>query len=225
RHEDGQRGLGITLVERQDQREEATEEVAGGEQAGQEEDAAPALVPQLVPAALTQAPALSARDHGSTPTTVSPPRTRSPTRTRTSVGRRQHRPGHDRHPTLGVAEEAERRQRRRGKRQGEATPAGDEQAGRQRRRNGDERPAFARERNPLHRHIRGGLIQDIMARSRWPTSSILWSASRLRMARNCARLAWFSSTHSRANWPDWISLRIFFISTLVSSLTTRGPRV
>src|SRR5262245_2973101 len=87
RHENGQRGLGVTLVERQDEREEATEEVAGGEQAGQKKDAPPALVPQLVPAALTRAPARSARHHDSTPSTVSPPRTRSPTRTRTSVSR------------------------------------------------------------------------------------------------------------------------------------------
>src|SRR5438093_235140 len=70
--------------------------------------------------------------------------------------------------------------------------------------------------------IRGGLIHDIMARSRLPTSSIGCSASRRRIARNPARLAWFSSTHSRANWPDWISARIRFISALVSALTTRG---
>ena len=30
---------------------------------------------------------------------------------------------------------------------------------------------------------------------------------------------------SRANWPDWISARIFFISFLVSSVMMRGPRV
>jgi len=31
----------------------------------------------------------------------------------------------------------------------------------------------------------------------------------------------FSSIHSFANWPDWISARIFFISFLVSSVTIR----
>ena len=58
-----------------------------------------------------------------------------------------------------------------------------------------------------------------------PTSSIGCSASRLRMARKPARLAWFSSTHSRANWPDWISARIFFISAWSRRRSTRGPRV
>src|SRR6266481_1320268 len=38
-------------------------------------------------------------------------------------------------------------------------------------------------------------------------------------------VAWFSSTHSRANWPDWISERIFFISALARSSMIRGPRV
>ena len=40
-----------------------------------------------------------------------------------------------------------------------------------------------------------------------------------------ARFAWFSSTHSRANWPLWISARIFCISARVWSLMIRGPRV
>src|SRR5438309_587667 len=75
------------------------------------------------------------------------------------------------------------------------------------------------------RYTRGGLIQDIILRSRAPTSSMGCSASRRRWARKPARWAWFSSTHSRANWPDWISPRIFFISALVSSLMIRGPRV
>ena len=42
-----------------------------------------------------------------------------------------------------------------------------------RRRRHDERPAFAGNRKPAcHRYILGGLIQDIIARSRLPTSSI-----------------------------------------------------
>ena len=35
----------------------------------------------------------------------------------------------------------------------------------------------------------------------------------------------FSAIHSRANSPDWISARICFIASRVSSVTMRGPRV
>ena len=45
------------------------------------------------------------------------------------------------------------------------------------------------------------------------------------VALNIGRLARFSRIHSRANWPDRISARIFFISARVCSLTIRGPRV
>src|SRR5438128_790432 len=96
---------------------------------------------------------------------------------------------------------------------------------RDRRRDRDERPALTRDGKLGHHPIRGGAIHAIIDRRRLPTSSIECSASRRRIARNPARLAWFSSTHSRANWPDWISPRIFFISAFVASLTTRGPRV
>src|SRR5438132_589455 len=90
---------------------------------------------------------------------------------------------------------------------------------------GDEAPARARDGTLRHHPIRCVAIHAIIDRRRLPTSSIECSASRRRIARNPARLAWFSSTHSRANWPDWISPRIFFISAFVASLTTRGPRV
>src|SRR5262249_35065117 len=111
-------------------------------------------------------------------------------------------------------------------RQREPPTTDDEECGRGEGRSQDEWPPLTRDRQVAGHHpIRGGLIHDIMARSRLPTSSIGWSASRRRVARNEARWAWFSSTPSRANWPDWISPRIFFISAFVCSLTTRGPRV
>src|SRR5439155_1574912 len=105
---------------------------------------------------------------------------------------------------------AERRHRRCPERQGQPAVAEQAEAERDHRRPHDEGPALTGDgqRLSLHRYILGGLIQDIIERSRLPTSSIWWSASRRRMARKPARLAWFSSTHSRANCPDWISPRI-----------------
>src|SRR5437870_2008453 len=142
-----------------------------------------------------------------------------------AVGRRQHRAGNGRRLPLRVAEEAEGGQRRRHEGYREGAPAGQREPGGDRRRNRDEGPALARDGKLRHHPIRGGAIHAIIERRRLPPSSIGCSASRRRIARNPARLAWFSSTHSRANWPDWISPRIFFISAFVASLTTRGPRV
>src|SRR5579872_6680585 len=65
----------------------------------------------------------------------------------------------------------------------------------------------------------------IISRSSRPTFSMGWSRAASRMARNLWRPVLFSSIHWRANSPDCTSLRIFFISARVCSLTTRGPRV
>src|SRR5439155_12510443 len=142
-----------------------------------------------------------------------------------AVGRRQHAVGHERDGPLGVAEEAGGGRRRRRERQRQPAMAEQREPERDGARDRDERPAFPGDRQLGRHHSLGGLIQDIIARSRLPTSSIWCSASRRRMARKPARLAWFSSTHLRANWPDWISPKIFFISALVWSDTMRGPRV
>src|SRR5262249_43560961 len=65
----------------------------------------------------------------------------------------------------------------------------------------------------------------IMLRSSAPTVSIGCLPAASRMARKFFRPVLFSLIHVRANSPDWISERIFFISARVCSFTTRGPRV
>ena len=87
------------------------------------------------------------------------------------------------------------------------------------------RPALARDGKLRHQPIRGGAIHAIIDRRRLPTSSI--DARRHAAASRGSRRGWPGSPAPtpRANWPDWISLRIFFISAFVASLTTRGPRV
>ncbi len=72
---------------------------------------------------------------------------------------------------------------------------------------------------------RRSAIHGIMARKRSPTSSIGWAALRVRMALKLVWLTWFSSIHSRAKRPDWMSSRIRFISARVSSVMIRVPRV
>src|SRR6476620_4144750 len=67
------------------------------------------------------------------------------------------------------------------------------------------------------------LIHGIMSRSFAPTSSIGCCASLARVALNEVWLTLFSSIQSRANLPDWMSLRTRFISALVSEVTMRGP--
>src|SRR5215470_1035812 len=67
------------------------------------------------------------------------------------------------------------------------------------------------------------LIHGIIARSLAPISSIGCVAILARMALNDVWLTRFSSIHSLANLPDWMSSRMRFISARVSSLTTRGP--
>src|SRR4051812_25328479 len=67
------------------------------------------------------------------------------------------------------------------------------------------------------------LIHGIMARSLAPTSSIGCAAFLARIALKEVWLTRFSSIQSRVNLPDWMSPRIFFISALVSGVTTRGP--
>jgi len=74
------------MVDRQQHGEEAAEQVAGGQQAREEEDPLPTPLTQLLPGAPTR-PLAPAADHRSTPITVVPPVTRSPTRTVTSVPR------------------------------------------------------------------------------------------------------------------------------------------
>src|SRR5919202_4557582 len=58
-----------------------------------------------------------------------------------------------------------------------------------------------------------------------PTLSTCNSASRRRMARKLAPPAWFSKTHSFANLPLWISVRISRIRFLTLSSMRRGPEV
>src|SRR6266540_1358688 len=130
----------------------------------------------------------------------------------------QHEPRRERRRALRVAKEAEAGESHERQSHRRRPPAYDSQNTRGRRGDEDKRPPL-RGDGDSHApaaYIRGGLIQDIILRSRPPTSSIGWSASRFRMARNPARWAWFSRIHSRANWPVWISPRIFRISTLVS---------
>src|SRR5260221_3851857 len=67
------------------------------------------------------------------------------------------------------------------------------------------------------------LIQGIISRSLAPTCSIECSASLARVALNEVWLNLFSSIQSRVNLADWMSLRMRFISALVSAVTTRGP--
>src|SRR3954466_6835489 len=67
------------------------------------------------------------------------------------------------------------------------------------------------------------LIHGIMPRSFSPTSSIGCDAILARMALNEVWLTRFSSIQLRVKVPVWMSERIFFISALVASLTTRGP--
>src|SRR3978361_1582963 len=67
------------------------------------------------------------------------------------------------------------------------------------------------------------LIHGILSRSLAPISSIGCSASLARVALNEVWLTLFSSIQSRANFPDWMSLRTRFISFFVSSVTMRGP--
>src|SRR5436190_16768686 len=67
------------------------------------------------------------------------------------------------------------------------------------------------------------LIQGIISRSLAPTCSIGCSASLARVALNEVWLTLFSSIQSLTKRPDWISARMFFISALVSGVTTRGP--
>src|ERR1700750_2465562 len=67
------------------------------------------------------------------------------------------------------------------------------------------------------------LIQGIISRSLAPTCSIGCSASLARGALNEVWLTLFSSIQSLTKRPDWMSPRIFFISALVSGVTTRGP--
>src|SRR5581483_7262396 len=69
------------------------------------------------------------------------------------------------------------------------------------------------------------LRNGIIARNSAPTFSIGWLRASSRMARKFLRPVLFSSIHLRANSPDWISERIFFISARVCSVTMRGPRV
>src|SRR5205085_11758705 len=66
------------------------------------------------------------------------------------------------------------------------------------------------------------LIHGIIERSSFPTRSSSCSALRLRSARKPGLPTWFSVFHSLAKAPDWISLRMRFISFLVSSVTMRG---
>src|SRR5499427_8832043 len=71
--------------------EETAEQISGGKQAREEEDAATRMLAQLLPPATTRMPGpLPTRmptSHRSTPMTVSPPLTRSPTFTRISADR------------------------------------------------------------------------------------------------------------------------------------------
>src|SRR5947209_18080670 len=55
----------------------------------------------------------------------------------------------------------------------------------------------------------------IISRSSRPTVSMGWLRAASRMARNFLRPVLFSLIQSFANWPDWISERIFFISARV----------
>src|SRR5712692_1857483 len=90
-HEDGHSRLDKARLSRQDHGENATEQIAAGEQARQQENAALRVRAQLLPLAPARAAgALSAHvspSHLNTPMTDSPPRTRSPTRTRSSMPR------------------------------------------------------------------------------------------------------------------------------------------
>ena len=97
RDEDGDGRLDEARLGGEHEGEEAAEEVAGGEQARQEEDAPPRVLAQLLPAP----PARHARTlaapvpspHRSTPMIVSPPLTLSPGRTRISVVARHEQIG------------------------------------------------------------------------------------------------------------------------------------
>src|SRR3954462_7450542 len=82
---------------------------------------------------------------------------------------------------------------------------------------------FALDQFRLRSTIARCLIHGIMARSLAPTSSIGCVAILARIALNEVWLTRFSSIQSRTNLPVWISSRIFFISALVSGVTTRGP--
>src|SRR4030095_2207023 len=91
RHEQRDRRLYESRLGGQDQGEEPAEQVAGGRQRAQQEDAAARLFARLVPLPPPRAAAggvvpMSA-SHLSTPITDSPPRTRSPTTTFTVVPR------------------------------------------------------------------------------------------------------------------------------------------
>jgi hypothetical protein len=70
-----------------------------------------------------------------------------------------------------------------------------------------------------------GLRNGISARSSAPTFSITCARSSRRFASNHLRPVAFSSIHPRAYCPLRISSSIFFISFLVSAVTTLGPPV
>src|SRR6266478_5888576 len=78
RDEDRERRLVVPELDAQDHGEEAAEQVAGREQARQQEDPAAALAPELLPPAAAGAETAAAHQR-STPITLSPPLTRSPT--------------------------------------------------------------------------------------------------------------------------------------------------
>ena len=67
------------------------------------------------------------------------------------------------------------------------------------------------------------LIHGIMPRSFSPISSIGCAAIFARIALKEVWLTRFSSIQLRVKVPVWISERIYFISALVCSFTTRGP--
>ncbi len=88
-----------------------------------------------------------------------------------AVGGGDHAVRRDRRDALGIAEEAERGQRGGGEGQGQPAPAPQGEQGGHGPGHQHERPALAGDGNACHvglSYIRGGLIQDIMARSRLP---------------------------------------------------------
>src|SRR5215468_1242556 len=90
-HEHRHRPLYEAGLRGQHDGEETAEQISGGKQAREEEDAATRMLAQLLPPATTRMPGpLPTRmptSHRSTPMTVSPPLTRSPTFTRISADR------------------------------------------------------------------------------------------------------------------------------------------
>src|SRR5690606_2268189 len=73
--------------------------------------------------------------------------------------------------------------------------------------------------------VMGWFTQLISPRSRCPTSSIGCAACCSRSFWKVGRPASSSAIHSRANSPDWTSLRILRICSFTRSSITRGPRV